>query len=210
MTTTVAFAVPLSHPLLPEDQVRANFYAILAALYRDAPDAALLSAIAGARPIEAAEEGVFAAAWNRLIDACTAMDAEAARQEYWDLFVGTGRSEVNLHGSHWQSGFMMEKPLVELRDDLARLGIERQPDSEQLEDHLSALFETMRLLIEGSSLRKPAALEAQKQFFSRHIADWVPALCDAINRSTLANFYVPVGQFTNTYVALERDSFAIG
>ena len=40
----------------------------------------------------------LAAAWNRLLDASRAMDADAARQEYDDLFVGVGKCEVNLHG----------------------------------------------------------------------------------------------------------------
>jgi len=41
--------------LEPEDQARANFYALLARLFREAPDAALLSAIAGAPPRAPAE-----------------------------------------------------------------------------------------------------------------------------------------------------------
>ena len=62
------------------------------------------------------------AAWNRLILASRAMDAEAAEQEYTDLFVGVGKSPVNLHASHWLTGFMMERPLAQLRADLARAG----------------------------------------------------------------------------------------
>ena len=49
-------------------------------------------------------------------------------QEYTDLFIGVGKSEVNLHGSHWLSGFMMDKPLAELRGDLTELGLERRDD----------------------------------------------------------------------------------
>ena len=49
----------------------------------------------------------------KLLDASAAMDPEAAAQEYTDLFVGVGKCEVNLHGSHWIAGFMIEKPLVE-------------------------------------------------------------------------------------------------
>jgi len=200
----------LLHPIVPEDRARANFYAVLSALYRDAPEPALLQALASAAPIEEAEEAAFASRWNRLVAACGVMDAEAARQEYWDLFVGTGRSEINLHGSHWRAGFMMERPLVELRNDLERLGLARRPESALPEDHLSALFETMRLLIEGDSTLPPTGLSAQKDFFMRHIASWVPDLCTALNAYPLANFYRPVSEFTDSFVALERDSFAIG
>jgi len=137
------------------------------------------------------------------------MDPEAARQEYTDLFVGTGRSEVNLHASHWRSGFMMERPLVELRRDLAGLGLGRKPETAQVEDHASALFETMRLLIEGDSGRPPAILSVQKGFFDVHIGSWIFDLCTALNDCPLANFYRPVAQFAEIFMALERDSFAI-
>ena len=41
----------LRESVLPEDQARADFYALLARLFADAPDAALLAAIAGAAPL---------------------------------------------------------------------------------------------------------------------------------------------------------------
>ncbi len=201
--------VALSYPIEPEDRARANFYGVLAALFADAPDAALLRAIGAAEPLPNADTGNLPEAWNRLVDACRVMEADAARQEYWDLFVGTGKSEVNLHASHWLAGFMMEKPLVGLRDDLARLGLARRPESTVLEDHVSALFETMRLLIEGRDDRRPANLTDQKGFFEAHIAGWIPDLCTALKQSPLANFYRPVSEFLELFVAVERDSFAI-
>jgi TorA maturation chaperone TorD len=203
-------ALRFVHPLDPEDRARANFYAVLAALYRDAPDRTMLGAIGAAAPIEHADSGEFPRAWNRLVDACKVMDESAARQEYWDLFVGTGKCEVNLHASHWLTGFMMEKPLVELRKDLARLGLARKPASTLLEDHLASLCETMRLLIEGDGDRRPAPVEDQRWFFDRHLATWIPDLCTALTQNALANFYRPVGEFTESFVAIERDSLAIG
>lgn len=196
--------------LEPEDRARANFYGVLAALYADAPSAGLLQAVGAAEPLPDAASGSLPLAWNRLVEACRVMDLDAAQQEYWDLFVGTGKCEVNLHASHWLTGFMMEKPLVELRSELSRLGLSRKPASALVEDHLSALFETMRLLIEGEGDRRPAALTDQRAFFERHVDPWVPALCTALKQSPLASFYRPVGEFTELFVAVERDSLAIG
>jgi TorA maturation chaperone TorD len=137
------------------------------------------------------------------------MTVDAAAEEYNDLFVGVGKSEVNLHGSHWIAGFMMDKPLVELRATLARLGLGQRPGTTMLEDHLSALCETMRLLIAGCADRSPSSVLEQKAFFERHVASWVPACCDAICTTPVANYYRRVAQFTDCFVALERDSFAI-
>ena len=202
-----ATAVALPHPLSPEDRGRADFYALLARLFADAPDAALLGAIGRAGAVDG--DTPFARAFDRLVAASGAMDADAAAQEYTDLFVGVGKSEVNLHASHWLVGAMMEKPLVELRRDLAVLGLARRPDVVMLEDHLSALCETMRLLIAGHDDREPASVAAQRAFFDRHIAPWVFACCTAIRDCTIANYYARVAEFAEQYMALDRDALAM-
>ncbi|MGE5171058.1 MAG: molecular chaperone [Rudaea sp.] len=199
--------IALEHPLSPEDRARRDFYALLARLYGDVPDAALLRAIGDAPPIEA--DTLFAAAWNRLVAASGVMDASAAAQEYTDLFIGVGKSEVNLHASHWLTGFMVERPLAELRTDLAALRLARRDDATMLEDHLSALCETMCLLIAGDHDRKPAPVATQRAFFQGHIAGWVFACCDAIRESPIANYYARVAEFTTQHMALDRDALAM-
>jgi TorA maturation chaperone TorD len=199
--------ITLAHSLSPEDRGRCEFYALLGRLYADGPDARLLKAIASAARME--DGTPLATAWNRLIDASSAMDAEAGAQEYTDLFIGVGKCEINLHGSHWMSGFMMEKPLVDLRSDLGALGLARRDDVVMLEDHLSALCETMRLLIAGQDERKPASIATQRAFFERHIASWVFLCCTAIRESAIANYYARVAELTAQYLAIDRDALAM-
>ena len=43
------------------------------------------------------------------------------REEYFNLFIGLGRGELVPYGSWYQTGFLMEKPLGVLRDDLRTL-----------------------------------------------------------------------------------------
>jgi len=207
MTAATVAAVPLAHPLSPEDRSRADFYALLARLYADAPEAALLGAIARADPIDG--DTAFARAWNRLVAASSGMDVDAVAQEYTDLFIGVGQSEVNLHGSHWLVGAMLERPLAELRSELASLGLARRPEVTMLEDHLSALFETMRLLIAGKDDRAPASVAMQRDFFERHIAAWAFSCCAAIGASAIANYYARVAEFTDQFLALDRDALAM-
>jgi len=202
-----ATAVAIPHPLSPEDRGRADFYALLTRLFADAPDGPLLAAIRRAEPIGG--DTPFARAFDRLVAASGAMDAEAAAQEYTDLFVGVGKSEVNLHASHWLAGAMMERPLVELRTDLAALGLARRPDVAMVEDHLSALCETMRFLIAGHEDRKPAPVATQRAFFERHIAPWVFSCCTAMKQCTIANYYQRVAEFAEQYMALDRDALAM-
>jgi TorA maturation chaperone TorD len=202
--------------IAPEDQARADIYALLARLYADAPDAVLLDAIARSEPLAAAPAAESATTapclpgtWDAVRMASAAMTADAAAEEYNALFVGVGKSEVNLHGSHWIAGFMMDKPLVALRETLARLGLAQKSGATMLEDHLSALCETMRLLIAGNAHRSPSTIWEQRAFFERHIGPWVFGCCDAIGGNAIANYYRRVAQLTACFMALERDSFAI-
>lgn len=199
------------HPnVAPEDRARGEFYAVLARLFARAPDTELLRLIAVAPALEP-EQGAsdLPNAWNRLRDASSVMETEVADDEYTTLFVGVGRSEVDLHASHWIGDAKSEKPLVDVRADLVRLGLARLQDVNVYEDHLSVLLETMRVLVLGAPGRAPASIAEQRAFFTAHITLWVDGCCDAISQNTVANYYRCVAQLMKSMVAIERDAFAI-
>ena len=202
-------AAALPFPLAAEDRVRADLYALVARLFAAPPDATFLATLANAPELPESLESPLSAAYNALLRASRAMDADAAEQEYTDLFVGVGKSEVNLHASHWLSGFMMDKPLADLRGELAELGIERRDGSDLLEDHLASLAEVMRLLIAGGEGHAPAPVALQRRFFESRIAPWALSCCDAISSCSLANYYRPASEFAKTFLAVERDSIAM-
>jgi TorA maturation chaperone TorD len=199
--------VAVALPVPPEERARADLYALFARLYSGAPDADLLRALGLAARLPESH-GPWPAAWNRLADASSVMDAEAADQEYTDLFVGVGRSPVELHASHWLA-HESNRPLAELRSVLAQLAIGRRGDATLVEDHLGALLESMRLLIGGAPGMPPAALDVQRRFFARWIDPWTTACCDAVEASSIANYYRRVAECTKVFLAIERDSFAL-
>ena len=202
--------VAMPHPLSAEDRVRADLYALVARLFAAAPDQGFLAVLGAAPELPDDPDSALVAPYNALLRASRAMDADAADQEYTELFIGVGKSEVNLHASHWQSGFMMDKPLAELRADLAGLGIERRELSGMLEDHLAAIAETMRLLVAGGEGRPPSTLAVQRRFFDAWIASWAFECCNAISTCPLANYYRRAAEFARVFLAIERDSFAMG
>lgn len=208
---TAATSPVAVHPnLAPEDRARGEFYAVLARLFASAPDAELLRLIAVAPELPSDEgDSDLPRAWNRLRDASSVMEAEAADDEYTTLFIGVGRSEIDLHASHWIGAAKAEKPLVAVRADLARLGLARLTDVNIYEDHLSVLLETMRVLILGSPGRVPGTIAEQQAFFAAHITPWVDACCDAINDKPVASYYRCVAQLLKSMLAIERDAFAI-
>jgi TorA maturation chaperone TorD len=198
--------------LAPEDQARADFYALLARLYAEAPDAALLSSIATGGELAAdaeSEDGrALAESWRKLIAASMAMDAAAAADEYQNLFVGVGKSEVSAHASSYLKA-PGRTPLIEIRGSLAKLGLARQSGVNMYEDHLAAVCETMRALITGAGQGEPYAFAEQREFFEYHVGPWVFDCCTAIQNSPIANYYRRVAEFTQLFMIIERDSFAI-
>jgi TorA maturation chaperone TorD len=206
MSDPVAFRTYVS----PEDHGRANFYALISRLFAAAPDQSLLAAIASSPPLSTDDDGAaLPVAWSKLIAASTAMDADAADEEYEKLFIGVGKAPVNLHASHHLTGFMMEQPLADVRGALATLGFARVEVQTVVEDHIAALTEVMRLLIVGGENVPASSVSVQRQFFNAHIEPWFELCCGAISKSSLANFYVVVAQFADSFLRVERDAFAI-
>ena len=212
MTEPATPAVALNRQVAPEDEARANFYGLLARLYTDAPDPALLRAIAEADELSVVPaDGTaqnLAQSWRMLIAASAAMDAEAAAAEYQDLFIGVGKSEVSLHASGYVSR-AGGSALADLRAVLAQLGLSKQESSSLYEDHLAAVCETMRVLIGGAPGVEPRPFAQQREFFVGYVSPWVSTCCDAIKVSPIANYYRRVAEFTQYFMAIERDSFAI-
>jgi TorA maturation chaperone TorD len=209
VTATIGFAPRLE----PEDRVRADFYALLARLYFSAPDAQLLRTM-GTAPLLAAEadSAKLAIAWAKLSAASRVMDPDAAREEYDALFGGVGKSLISLFGSFYANarapGSAAEF-LVAVRTALAALGLGLQTGQSMPEDHLSALFETMRLLVQGNAESAPRSLDEQQAFFRQFIAPWYAKCCIAITEAPIANFYKTVAQCTDAFLAVEDESFAI-
>jgi TorA maturation chaperone TorD len=197
--------------LAPEDQARADLYALQARLYAAAPDATLLANLGAAPPLDAASaDSALAASWRSLIEASAAGNADAIAEEYQALFVGVGQSEVSLHGSAYVGATAGGSMLVQVRASLAQLNLARRVESTMYEDHLAAVFETMRLLIGGDGNPEAFAFDVQREFFVHNIEPWADRCCSAICNKDIAIYYSRAAQFTKDFLAVERDSLAIG
>jgi TorA maturation chaperone TorD len=208
-----AFA-PISLALADEDQARADFYALLARLLLAPPDAALLAALGQAEPISASGEFALEDAWLALTQASSVMDAGAVRAEFSALFESIGNPLINPNASVYITGHLNDVPLAELRQNLMRLGLARAPGVGEFEDHLGALCETMRVLIEGRPgegrpgiARHPLAV--QKTFFETHIRPWYAACLADIDKAEPANFYRVAARVADAFLSIEAQAFAV-
>ena len=185
--------------LAPEDQGRANFYALLSRLFYAPADRALLEALAIADELEAEDEAL-AGRWRELCAAAAKADPEEVREEYETAFVSTGRAPITLYTSAYSVRYTNEVPLADLRGELAKLGLARRREAGEPEDHLAALCDVMRHLVSQD-------LEQQREFFSRWIQPTVEPLCAAVDKSEHTHFYKYVGRMAKAFFLLEQSAF---
>lgn len=204
----MAFEAP--RMLSPEDQGRADYYALLGHLMRAAPDDRLLNAIVVApEPQAEVDDAALVTAWRALAAAASVVTHEAVEDEFDRLFGGVGRPAVMVFASVYLGGFLHEKPLAALRDDLAALGLQRAEAVSETEDHLAALCDVMRFLIQGDLSTRPASIEQQKAFYSAHIEPWVQQCWQAIEAAPEANFYKRVAAFGRAFFSIESEAFGM-
>jgi TorA maturation chaperone TorD len=184
------------------DLARAGEYALLAALLARPPEADLLRRLAHLR-VDATPLG---AAHGALAEAARDTTAQTVEREYFDLFIGVGRGELLPYGSYYLTGFLNERPLARLRNDLAQLGIERTPSEVEPEDHAAMLCEIMASLA-SRGLAAPAG--AERALFETHLASWMPRFFADLARAEAARFYRPVGALGRLFMDIESEAFAL-
>ena len=124
---------------LDEETARAEVYGLLAALYYAAPSAELYDKLRVAVTEAPAAGALLESSWGELVAAARSHSLAEASGEYDALFGGVGKPEVYLFGSHYLSGFLNEKPLAALRNDIAALGLARDEAMPETEDHVAYL-----------------------------------------------------------------------
>ena len=197
--------VALTLPLPAEEQARANLYGLLARLLLAPPDTSLLHDLAGADPLGCGEAANrLELAWDTLTLTARLLPPQHVVDEFNALFVSTAAPRISPHGSIYLAGFLHEKPLAELRADLARLGLGHRAGVRETEDHLGALCETMRQLI----VRK-LPIADQQAFFDTHLASWSGACLAQLRRQEDAQFYARVADLADAFFAIERQAFEV-
>ena len=189
-----------------EELARAEVYGLLAHLFVAAPTAEFYEQLRVAPTEAPAAGGFLEAPWRELVAAARRLPLEAVASEYDALFQAIGKPEIFLYASFHLAGAINDKPLVELRDDLRVLGLERAEGVIETEDHLASLCEVMRFLIAGDDV-EICNLEQQRRFFRIHLQTWVEGLCAQIEAQPRADFYRAVAVFTQGFVEIEAQGF---
>ena len=205
MTPEPAKPVAFVKAATREDAARADLYALLSRLFYAGPDAALLLSIPAAQGLIAVAESDLSKTWAALCDAAKTTDAAAATLEYEQIFVGTGKAPISIYASHYLTGSFKEQTLVNLRDELQRIGLQRRGGATEPEDHLAGLLDVMRhLVLRGDSDENVAA---QTSFFVSYLKPWYRSFAAVVMATASSQFYRQVVNFMQAYFDVEVESF---
>ena len=202
--------------LSEEDKARAECYALVSRLFYAPIDGELLLQLSGSPKLDIQDAGdlqiagweievdetPYTRALKVLKDACKDADPEALRQEYDDLFAGAGKALVTPYTSGYAVPHAPDRFIVALREHLVAWGLVRRDSVFEIEDHVSAVCDVMRWLIE-----RERPLEEQQAFFNDFVYTGVGTFCDAIDARATTAFYKAVAGVARTFLAIEKEAF---
>lgn len=189
-----------------EEIARAELYGLLAQLWLGPPSEELLQQFRVAVTEAPHPGGWLEGPWQDLVGALRATTAQKAAAEFTALFLGVGKPEVFAYASFHLTGSLNEKPLATLREDLATLGLARDEQMLETEDHIAYELEVMRYLIAGNDIAV-CNLEQQRRFFRNHLQTWVDALCATTMAHPRAEVWRAVAGFTREFMQVETQGF---
>ncbi|MGZ5154450.1 MAG: TorD/DmsD family molecular chaperone [Burkholderiales bacterium] len=199
-----------------EDQARAHCYALISRLFYAPADADLLgllssppaAAIQQALPSENADAAPdtdpYTSAFAALQEVCRTADADTVRREYDDLFVGAGRALISPYTSGYTVPHAPDRHLVALRERLSSFALARRDAVFELEDHVSAVCDVMRWLIE-----RGRSIDEQRAFFDEFVCAGVSAFCTAIETRAPTSFHRAVAAVALAFIAIEKHAFEL-
>jgi len=187
-------------------KIRCDSYVMLASLLGQQPSETLLKVIQNLQWDEPIPERL-----DRAVKALRQASHEYLlgdlEDEYTKLFVGLGCGEIVPYASWYREKMIQSSPLASLRSDLILLGIVRQADSHESEDHAGALCECMALIS-----KKPNEMDyaMQAKFFKQHVAPWMASFFKDLESAKSAQFYRKVGIFGSRFLESEIEYFKYG
>ncbi|MFT7596715.1 MAG: TorA maturation chaperone TorD [Paracoccaceae bacterium] len=203
MTDTTAASREVAAPeIASEDRLRADFYNFLGLLLASPPDQMLLEQTAGLT----GDDGDLGQAISALARVARVTKPAAAEREFNALFIGLGRGELLPFASYYLTGFLNEKPLAQLRGDMAAKGITRAANVYEPEDNIASMMEMMGGMIVGR-FGLAASLSDQQTFWNRHIGPWAGHFFADLEAAENSVLYASVGAAGRVFMEIERIGF---
>jgi len=184
------------------DRLRADLYNFLGVILSGPPDEMLLEQTAAL----SGDDTPMGQAIGTLAKMAKVSKPKNVESEFNRLFIGLGRGELLPFASYYLTGFLNEKPLALLRQDMTVRGLARSENVYDPEDSIASLMEMMGAMIVGR-FGAPADLAAQRDFFNKHVGSWASHFFTDLEGAKNSVFYAPVGSVGRAFMEIEAEAF---
>ncbi|WP_336488743.1 TorD/DmsD family molecular chaperone [Methylobacterium nigriterrae] len=184
------------------DLLRARHYDLLATVLGRVPCGRVLAQVSGLH----GDATPLGSALGALGRAARGADPQSLERDHFDVFIGVGRGKLLPYASYYLTGFLNERPLARVREDLAALGLERSESVSEPEDHAAILLEVMAGL---ASARFDAEPGFEQRFFERHLKPWARRFFEDLEGAAGTDFYRAVGALGRLFLEIEAEAFAM-
>lgn len=188
-----------------EDRLRADLYNYLGLMLAAPPSEMLLEQTAAL----SGDETPLGQAITQLARVAKRTKPAGAEREFNALFIGLGRGELLPYASYYLTGFLNEKPLAALRNDMSARGLSRAPNVFEPEDNIASLMEMMGAMIVGR-FNSPTSLAEQKTFFNKHIGPWAAHFFADLEGAKNSVLYASVAAVGRAFMEIETEGFRMG
>jgi TorA maturation chaperone TorD len=198
-----------------DDQSRAQCYGLISSLFYGRADEAFLKQLTIERRPTVAKPGAwellsldedatptaYTKAFLALQSTCRSLGEQGIRQEYEALFLEGGKASVSPFSSRYAAAGERDRHLDVLRDYLVSCGLARPGSPVRFEDHVSAVCDVMRWLIDHQ--RPPVE---QLAFFNEFVRKSLGAFCDAVELRSASVFYRAVAALARAFIEQEHET----
>ncbi|MEM2104836.1 MAG: molecular chaperone TorD family protein, partial [Candidatus Bathyarchaeia archaeon] len=136
-------------------------------------------------------------------------------QEYAYLFLGLGGLPHPSESSYLNGdGLLMQDLRDQVLSIYSSLGVEKNGDYRELEDHIAVELQFMAYLCrrsiesfaKGEEHEGKRYLETQKDFLCNHLAVWVPKLAENVLEKARTDFYKIIACITEEFLKAEKNT----
>ncbi len=139
-----------------------------------------------------------------LAEAAAETTPEAVRSEFFELFIGVGRGELLPYASFYLTGFLHERPLALVREDMGKLRHRpRRTRRRARGPTIAILMDAMANLIRGTFAAEGVAEHA---FFSPAYPPQASRLFADLEIAKAAKFYKAVGRVGSLFLEIETQA----
>ena len=188
-----------------EDRLRADLYNYLGLMLAAPPSEMLLEQTAAL----SGDETPLGQAITQLARVAKRTKPAGAEREFNALFIGLGRGGLLPYASYYLTGFLNEKPLAALRNDMSARGLSRAPNVFEPEDNIASLMEMMGAMIVGR-FGAATSLAEQKTFFNKHIGPWAAHFFADLEGAKNSVLYASVAAVGRAFMEIETEGFRMG